>query len=156
MRAKRTSAARRSSSPLVSPGARLMTRERDGPAAPSIPAFTAGESGFAFRSDSANCGYFRNQRREGRLCATRNTVRRREWVRYHFLEALALMKKLGLQPRRTIRVAFWVNEENGGRGGIAYREWVGDRIRNQVAAIEMDGGAEALLRRQLLRRKWAK
>jgi hypothetical protein len=59
------------------------------------------------------------------------------------LQAVALMKKLGLEPRRTIRVAFWVNEENGGRGGVAYREFVGDRIRNQVAAIEMDGGAEA-------------
>jgi len=32
------------------------------------------------------------------------------------LQAVALIKKLGLQPRRTIRVAFWVNEENGGRG----------------------------------------
>lgn len=59
------------------------------------------------------------------------------------LEALSLMKKLNLQPRRTIRVVFWVNEENGGRGGVGYREWVGDQIRNHVAAIEMDGGAEA-------------
>ena len=59
------------------------------------------------------------------------------------LQAVALMKKLGIQPRRTIRVAFWVNEENGGRGGIAYRDWVGDQIGNHVAAIEMDGGAEA-------------
>ena len=58
------------------------------------------------------------------------------------LEAVALMKKLGLEPRRTIRVAFWVNEENGGRGGDAYRAWIGDQIKNQVAAIEMDGGAE--------------
>jgi hypothetical protein len=61
------------------------------------------------------------------------------------LQALALIKKLGLQPDRTIRVAFWVNEENGGRGGDAYRAWVGDKIKNQVAAIEMDGGAEAPL-----------
>jgi hypothetical protein len=61
------------------------------------------------------------------------------------LQALALMKKLGLQPQRTIRVAFWVNEENGGRGGDAYRAWVGDKIKDQVAAIEMDGGAEAPL-----------
>ncbi len=37
------------------------------------------------------------------------------------LQALALIKKLGLQPARTLRVAFWVNEENGGRGGAAYR-----------------------------------
>jgi hypothetical protein len=58
------------------------------------------------------------------------------------LQAVALMKKLGLQPRRTIRVAFWVNEENGGRGGVAYRDFIGDKIKNQVAAIEMDGGAE--------------
>jgi Zn-dependent M28 family amino/carboxypeptidase len=58
------------------------------------------------------------------------------------LEAVALMKKLGLQPRRTIRVAFWVNEENGSRGGAAYRAWVGDQIGNHAAAIEMDGGAE--------------
>ncbi|HLK66160.1 MAG TPA: M20/M25/M40 family metallo-hydrolase [Bryobacteraceae bacterium] len=59
------------------------------------------------------------------------------------LEAVALMKKLGLTPRRTIRVAFWVNEENGGRGGEAYRAFVGDQIKQHVAAIEMDGGAEA-------------
>ena len=59
------------------------------------------------------------------------------------LQAVALMKKLGIQPRRTIRVAFWVNEENGGRGGEAYRDYIGLEIRNHVAAIEMDGGAEA-------------
>lgn len=27
-------------------------------------------------------------------------------------------------------------------GGEAYREWVGDQVKNHVAAIEMDGGAE--------------
>ena len=58
------------------------------------------------------------------------------------LQALALINKLGLQPRRTLRVAFWVNEENGSRGGEAYRALVGDQIGNHVAAIEMDGGAE--------------
>jgi len=61
------------------------------------------------------------------------------------LQALALMHKLGLQPRRTIRVAFWVNEENGSRGGEAYRAFVGGQIEDHVAAIEMDGGAEAPL-----------
>ncbi|MDE3166043.1 MAG: M20/M25/M40 family metallo-hydrolase, partial [Acidobacteriota bacterium] len=59
------------------------------------------------------------------------------------LEALSLIKKAGLQPRRTLRVAFWVNEENGGRGGPAYRDFAGADIANHVAAIEMDGGAEA-------------
>jgi len=61
------------------------------------------------------------------------------------LQALALMNKLGLQPRRTLRVAFWVNEENGSRGADAYRAFVGNRIEGHVAAIEMDGGAEAPL-----------
>ncbi len=58
------------------------------------------------------------------------------------LQALALMKQLGLQPRRTVRVVFWVNEENGGRGGQSYRQWVGEEIGHHYAAIEMDGGAE--------------
>jgi hypothetical protein len=58
------------------------------------------------------------------------------------LQALSIIHQLGLQPRRTLRVAFWVNEENGTRGGEAYRAFVGDQIKNQVAALEMDGGAE--------------
>lgn len=57
-------------------------------------------------------------------------------------QAVALIKKLGLTPRRTIRVVFWVNEENGGAGGRAYREMVGENVKNHIAAIEMDGGAE--------------
>jgi Zn-dependent M28 family amino/carboxypeptidase len=52
------------------------------------------------------------------------------------------MKKLGLRPRRTIRVVFWTNEENGGAGGQGYYEWAGKTIKNHVAAIEMDGGSE--------------
>ena len=58
------------------------------------------------------------------------------------LQAVAIIKKLGLRPRRTIRVVFWVNEENGARGGQAYRAWIGNALANHVAAIEMDGGAE--------------
>ncbi len=34
----------------------------------------------------------------------------------------AMLKRLGLTPRRTIRVVGWTNEENGSRGGNAYRE----------------------------------
>ena len=58
------------------------------------------------------------------------------------LEAASLIHKLGLRPRRTIRVVFFTNEENGGAGAEAYRDWIGGRIGKHVAAIEMDGGAE--------------
>jgi Zn-dependent M28 family amino/carboxypeptidase len=58
------------------------------------------------------------------------------------LEAAHLIRRLGLKPRRTIRVVFWVNEENGGAGGRAYRDWIGAAVKDHVAAIEMDGGAE--------------
>lgn len=56
--------------------------------------------------------------------------------------ALAIVQDLGLQPRRTLRVVLWTNEENGLAGGRTYREELGDDVGNHVAAIEMDGGAE--------------
>lgn len=55
-------------------------------------------------------------------------------------EAIRLMKKLGLTPRRTIRVVGWTNEENGGRGATAYRDAHRDQLANHVLAIESDGG----------------
>jgi hypothetical protein len=42
------------------------------------------------------------------------------------LEAVLLIR-LGLEARRTIRVVFRVNEENGGAGVRAYRVMIGDR-----------------------------
>jgi carboxypeptidase Q len=59
------------------------------------------------------------------------------------LEAAALIKQAGLHPRRTIRVVFWTNEENGVKGGAEYRNWIGNDLRKHIAAIEMDGGAES-------------
>jgi Zn-dependent M28 family amino/carboxypeptidase len=59
------------------------------------------------------------------------------------LAAVREIQKLGLKPKRTIRICFWVNEENGGAGGIAYRAALSKaELKNHVAAIEMDGGAE--------------
>jgi carboxypeptidase Q len=55
-------------------------------------------------------------------------------------EAVRLLTKLGLKPRRTIRVVGWTNEENGGRGGLAYREAHKAELPKHVAAIESDGG----------------
>src|SRR5262249_27040853 len=55
------------------------------------------------------------------------------------LQAVALMKKLGLQPRRTLRVAFWVNEENGGRGGGADRQVVKENNCHPAAASAKEG-----------------
>jgi len=52
-----------------------------------------------------------------------------------------VFKKLGLKPRRTVRVVAWMNEENGQRGAKAYQDSVNDKISTQFAAIESDGGA---------------
>jgi Zn-dependent M28 family amino/carboxypeptidase len=55
------------------------------------------------------------------------------------LEALRLLKDLGFQPKRTIRVVLFMNEENGLRGGRAYadKERRGER---HILAIESDAG----------------
>jgi carboxypeptidase Q len=59
------------------------------------------------------------------------------------MEAVRLMHATGLRPRRTVRVVLWTNEENGTRGGEAYRDSLGGDFRSHVAAIESDGGVEA-------------
>ena len=55
-------------------------------------------------------------------------------------EAVRLMHKLGMRPRRTIRVVGWTNEENGLRGANAYRDTHRAEIDRHVAAIESDAG----------------
>ena len=60
-------------------------------------------------------------------------------------EAIRLLKRLGLTPRRTIRVVGWTNEENGGRGGAAYRDAHKAELDKHVLAIESDGGVFAPL-----------
>jgi len=55
-------------------------------------------------------------------------------------EAARLMKKLGLRPRRTVRVVLFTNEENGLRGGNAYRDTHKDELKNHILLLESDGG----------------
>ena len=55
-------------------------------------------------------------------------------------EAVRLLKELGLQPKRTIRVVMWTNEENGMRGGNAYRDQYINELDDHILAIESDGG----------------
>ena len=55
-------------------------------------------------------------------------------------EAVRLMKQLGLKPKRTVRVVLWTNEENGGRGGRAYRDAHADELAKHSAAMECDNG----------------
>jgi carboxypeptidase Q len=55
-------------------------------------------------------------------------------------EALRLMKALNLRPRRTVRVVLFTNEENGGRGGIAYRDQHRAELSKHVMMLESDGG----------------
>ncbi len=56
-------------------------------------------------------------------------------------EALRLIKQLGLEPRRTIRVVAWVNEEMGSRGANAYRDAHRAELPKHTFALESDNGA---------------
>jgi carboxypeptidase Q len=55
-------------------------------------------------------------------------------------QALLAMKRLGLRPRRTVRLVGWTNEEYGTRGGLAYRDAHAGELARHDVAIESDGG----------------
>jgi len=59
------------------------------------------------------------------------------------IDAAAMLRELGLVPRRTIRVVLFTNEENGLRGAHAYHAAHGKE--RHVAAIEADSGNGAPL-----------
>ena len=61
----------------------------------------------------------------------------------HALLAAATLKRLGLRPRRTIRVVLFANEENGLAGGRSYHERVKDQLDRHVFALESDRGGFA-------------
>lgn len=55
-------------------------------------------------------------------------------------EAARLMRRLGLRPRRTVRVVLFTNEENGLRGAMAYRDAYAAEATRHVLALESDTG----------------
>ena len=57
------------------------------------------------------------------------------------LEVLDLFKRLGIKPKHTIRCIFYINEENGTRGGTAYEQYADTAKEVQLAAIESDRGS---------------
>lgn len=54
------------------------------------------------------------------------------------LEVARIYKKLGLRPKRTIRIVAWMNEENGGRGAKTFAEKAAKE--KHYAAMESDAG----------------
>lgn len=59
------------------------------------------------------------------------------------MQALRVLKELGLTPRRTIRVVLFTNEENGLRGGRAYAKDHEAELASTVLALEADSGGFA-------------
>jgi carboxypeptidase Q len=55
-------------------------------------------------------------------------------------EAARLMAKLGIRPRRTVRIVLWTNEENGLRGAAAYAAKHAPHAADHVFALESDSG----------------
>ena len=58
-------------------------------------------------------------------------------------EALRLMRALGIQPRRTVRLVLWTNEENGFAGANAYAARYAAAADRHVLALEADSGVFA-------------
>ena len=57
------------------------------------------------------------------------------------MQAIHLMQKLGLHPRRTIRFVAWMDEEQGSDGAQSYARDHAGELQNHVGAIESDLGA---------------
>jgi hypothetical protein len=57
------------------------------------------------------------------------------------MQTMATLKKLGLKPKRTIRMVAWINEENGARGAKTYALDHANAVADHILAIESDTGA---------------
>lgn len=56
------------------------------------------------------------------------------------LEVIRILKAIDYKPKRTIRVIFFANEENGARGALKYAEESKQKNENQIFALESDAG----------------
>jgi carboxypeptidase Q len=57
------------------------------------------------------------------------------------MAAIRAIKDSGSQPKRTVRVIAWANEENGLRGGLAYAKDYASELPKHQAGLESDLGA---------------
>jgi carboxypeptidase Q len=55
-------------------------------------------------------------------------------------EVLRIFKSLNYKPKNTVRAVFFMNEENGNRGGSRYAELAAQNKEEHIAAIETDAG----------------
>ncbi len=58
-------------------------------------------------------------------------------------QAVRILKELNLRPKRTIRIVFWTNEENGMAGVKTYRDQHEAELKNHLIAMESDEGTFA-------------
>jgi Zn-dependent M28 family amino/carboxypeptidase len=56
------------------------------------------------------------------------------------VEVLRILKAVGYHPKNSIRAVFFMNEENGDRGGLKYAELAAKNNEEHIAAIESDAG----------------
>jgi carboxypeptidase Q len=57
------------------------------------------------------------------------------------MEAIHLLKQLGIHPKRTVRFIAWMDEEQGAEGAQTYAKEHANNLLNHVAALESDTGA---------------
>ena len=58
------------------------------------------------------------------------------------MEAIQLLKQLGLHPKRTVRFVAWMDEEQGGSGAQTYAQEHASDMANHIGALESDLGSD--------------
>lgn len=57
------------------------------------------------------------------------------------MQAIHLLQKLGIHPKRTVRFVAWMDEEQGGEGAATYAKDHASDLSNHIGALESDLGA---------------